>query len=63
MEWLKNKLAQLPSTEYKILRLRQIERKTYDEIATMLGISPASVSTLLSRARNKILCEIIKRRK
>lgn len=63
MEWLKNKLAQLPSTEYKILRLRQIERKTYDEIATMLGISPASVSTLLSRARNKILGEIMKRRK
>lgn len=62
MNWLNERLAQLPSTEYQILRLRQVERKSYDEIAVTLGISPDSVSTLLSRARNKILGEIMKRR-
>lgn len=62
MAWLRERLEHLPTTEYQILRLRQVEQMTFNEIAQTLGISPTSVSTLLSRARNKILNEIIKRR-
>ncbi len=62
MAWLKKRLAELPPTEYQILRLRQVEMKTYDEIAEALGIRPTSVSTLLARARAKLLKDIRERR-
>lgn len=62
MAWLKKRLAELPPTEYQILRLRQVEMKTYDEIAETLGIRPTSVSTLLARARAKLLKDIRERR-
>ena len=61
MRWLEGRLARLPSAEYKILRLRQVEMKTADEIARMLGIGKGSVATILSRARRKILEDIRKR--
>lgn len=62
MAWLKERLARLPSTEYQILRLRQVEKKSHQEIAEMLGIAPTSVSTLLARARAKILKDFRERR-
>lgn len=55
------KIAALPPTEHLILKLRQVERKSNEEIARMLGIEQSSVVTLLSRARKKILNEINKR--
>lgn len=61
MRWLERRLAALPSAEYKILRLRQVEMKTAGEIARMLGIGKSSVATILSRARRKILEDIRKR--
>ena len=62
MAWLRQRLAKLPTTEYEILRLRQVEKRTYAEIAATLGITQTSVSTLLARARAKILAEIRERR-
>jgi len=61
IRWLEQKLAELPVTEYEVLRLRQVERKSHDEIAAILGIQRASVSTLLARARKRLLQDIQKR--
>lgn len=61
MAWLEKRLATLPSTEYQILYLRQVDRKSHEEIARILGVEKASVYTILSRARTKMLNEIRKR--
>ena len=53
--WLERKMQALPSTEYQVLHLRQVERKTDEQIAAILGIGVGSVPTLLSRARRKLL--------
>ena len=60
-QWLSRKMQALPTTEYQVLRLRQVERKTDGEIAAILGIGEGSVPTLLSRARRKLLEAIRKR--
>lgn len=61
MKWLEERLASLPSTEYQILWLRQVEHKSHEEIARIVGVGKPSVSTLLSRARNRMLNEFKKR--
>ena len=61
--WLQQRLKTLPSNEYAVLQLRQVEGKTDADIAAILGISPSSVPTLLSRARHKLLADIMRRRK
>lgn len=61
--WLERKMRALPSTEYHVLRLRQVERRTDSEIAAILGIGAGSVPTLLSRARRKLLASIKNRMK
>lgn len=61
-ELLEAELEKLPSTEYEVLRLRQVELRSGKEIADILGITEASVRTLLSRARRRLLEEIKKRR-
>ena len=61
MAWLTERLASLPSTEYQILRLRQVERKSHEEIARIVGVEKTSVSTILARARAKMLNEFKKR--
>ena len=60
--WLNEKMRSLPTTEYMVLRLRQVERHTDEEIAAIIGISIGSVPTILSRARRKLL-EAMKRRR
>ncbi len=60
--WLEKQLLALPSTEHQVLYMRQVERKTNDEIASILCIAEASVPTLLARARRRLLEEIKKRR-
>ena len=62
-EWLEGELRKLPSTEYQVLHLRQVERKNAGEIAAILGVTPQSVATLLSRARRRLMEEIRKRNK
>jgi len=44
-----------------VLYLRQVEKKSSEEIAQIVGITPESVSVLLSRARKQMLQEIRKR--
>ena len=60
-QWLTARLQQLPTTQRTLLYLRQVERRSHDEIATLLGIEPTSVSTLLARARRTLLEEIKQR--
>lgn len=54
-QWLMRKIATLPPTEHQVLKMRQVEGRTNEEIAALLGITPDSVKTLLSRARKKML--------
>lgn len=58
MAWLMDKMRHLPPKEYQILRLRQVELKSNDDIANLLGIEKSSVATLLSRARTKLFNEL-----
>ena len=60
-EWLSQKLKQMPTTQRTLLYLRQVERRSHEEIATLLGIEVTSVSTLLARARRTLLEEIRRR--
>ena len=60
-EWLSAKLQQLPTTQRTLLYMRQVERKSHEEIATLLGIEITSVSTLIARARRTLLEEIKRR--
>lgn len=59
--WLKDRLKRLPTKEYLVLHLRQVEKKSTEEIAAIVGIKPVSVPTMLSRARRKLLDDIKKR--
>ena len=60
-EWFSAKLQKLPTTQRTLLYMRQVERKSHEEIATLLGIETTSVSTLLARARRTLLEEIKRR--
>lgn len=61
--WLQQKLKTLPSNQYQVVHLSQVERKSNEEIAIILGITPGSVATLLSRARKTLLAAIKKRQR
>ena len=60
-EWLSAKLQQLPTTQRTLLYMRQVERRSHEEIARLLGIEITSVSTQLARARRTLLEEIKRR--
>jgi len=60
-QWLTNRLGQLPTTQRTLLYMRQVERRSHEEIARLLGIEMTSVSTLLARARRTLLEEIKRR--
>ncbi len=60
--WLSKMVKRLPSAEYAVLHLRQVEQKSTAEIAAIVGIKLSSVPTLLARARKKLM-EELKRRK
>ena len=62
-EWLTRRIAQLPPTQRTLLYMRQVERRSHKELSGLLGISEASVSTLLARARRTLLEEIKQRNK
>ena len=60
-QWLTKRLQQLPTTQRTLLYMRQVERRSHEEIARLLGIEMTSVSTLLARARRTLLEEIKRR--
>ena len=62
-QWLTEKLRQMPTTQRTLLYMRQVERRSHEEIARLLGIEKTSVSTLLARARRTLLEEIKQRNK
>ena len=59
--WLKHRMASLPTREMQVMEMRQGEGKTNEEIARIMGITPASVGTMLSAARRKLFEELKKR--
>ena len=59
--WLNAAIKQLPSTQYAVLHMRQVENLSYDEIAKRLGIESSTARSMLSRARINLLNEIKKR--
>ena len=61
-QWLRERIRNLPFTQHAVLRLRQVEHRSNSEIAAILGIKEASVSTLLARARRQLLTEIQQQR-
>lgn len=61
--WLRQRLRRLPASEVLVLRLRQQEGRSAEEIAAILGMSASSVPVLLSRARRKLLAEFKKRQR
>lgn len=61
-QWLRERIRNLPFTQHAVLRLRQVEHRSNSEIAAILGIKEASVSTLLARARRQLLNEIQQQR-
>lgn len=62
-EWMQRRIDQLPDTEHTILMMRQVEQRSNKEIAQLLGIAETSVSTLLARARRRLLEDIKRRNK
>ncbi|MBO4723677.1 MAG: sigma-70 family RNA polymerase sigma factor [Muribaculaceae bacterium] len=59
--WLNEAIRRLPSTQYAVLHMRQVEGLSYDHIARRLGIETSTARSLLSRARIKLLDEIKRR--
>lgn len=57
-QWLEHRLRELPTTQHTILYMRQVEHRSNAEIAQLLGIEEASVSTLLSRARRALFASL-----
>lgn len=62
-EWMQRRIKELPDTEHTILMMRQVEQRSNKEIAQLLGIAETSVSTLLARARRRLLEDIKRRNK
>jgi RNA polymerase sigma factor (sigma-70 family) len=60
-QWLRQRIEQLPPREMQVMRLRQTERRTNEQIAAILGISKDSVATMLSSARRKLFNQIKER--
>lgn len=60
-QWLRQRMAMLPSREMQVMMMRQTEQKSNGEIARIMGIGTASVATMLSAARKKIFEDLKKR--
>lgn len=60
--FIANAINSLPEKQRSIFQLRDIEGKTYKEIATMLNITESDVKVSLFRARNEIKEKIIQKK-
>lgn len=61
VRWLEQRMEKLPPRELQVLRMRQMEHRSNDEIARLLGIGEASVKVMLSNARKKLFNDIKKK--
>lgn len=57
---IEQRLQELPSRQQAVLIMRQVEKRSYREIGSLLGIEEASAKVLLSRARKWLLNELSK---
>ena len=55
IKWIEQRARALPDKEHTVLRLRQVEKREYSEIARLMGIEEASARVILSRARKHLL--------
>ncbi len=60
-KWLLRQMEKLPPREMQVLKMRQMEHRSNEEIARLLGIGNASVRVMLSNARKKLFNEIKKK--
>ena len=60
-KWLTQHLKTLPSRQHSVLMMRQVEHRTYQEIANLLGIAETSARSLIARARKSLFEEYKKR--
>ena len=63
LQWLTQRLKQLPPRQHTVLVMRQVEHRSYEEIASLLSITPSSAKVLLSRARKWLLEQCTQRNK
>ncbi|MBO4815056.1 MAG: RNA polymerase sigma factor [Muribaculaceae bacterium] len=59
--WLRQHLKNLPSRQHSVLMMRQVEHRSYQEIANLLGITETSARSLIARARKSLFEEYKKR--
>ena len=59
--WLEQRMEKLPPRELQVLKMRQMEHRSNEEIARLLGIGEASVKVMLSNARKKLFNDIRKK--
>lgn len=57
-EWLVEQMEKLPPRELQVLKMRQMEHRTTEEIARLLGIGESSVRVMLANARRKLFNDI-----
>lgn len=58
LELIRNLMNQLPEVQRSIMELRDIEGKSYTEIAQILNLNESQVKVYLHRARTKIRTQI-----
>jgi len=49
-QWLEQSMSAMPAQRQRVFRLCKIEKKTHEEVAQLLGISPATVNNHLVKA-------------
>ena len=59
--WLEQRMEKLPPRELQVMKMRQMEHRSNEEIARLLGIGEASVKVMLSNARKKLFNDIRKK--
>jgi RNA polymerase sigma-70 factor (ECF subfamily) len=55
LEWLREEMGALEGRDRDLLRMREVEGKSYEEIAGSLRIPMGSVTSGIHRARKKVI--------
>lgn len=61
--WLEHRLKAMPEYLSRILRMKQEEQLTNQQIADILGTDPRSVATLISKARHQLFNDLKRRQR